>query len=133
MFIVFFIIGSYFTQTEATRDQMIHTSVFLVNFILYSTMILLAIFNQTDKKVMPFDHTNTTLNTIKYHCYYLISTITSFYLLLAFPTYKPGDNTTQIITYILIIFYFLMSQFFIYTKFIHYKRYRLYKDRQNGK
>lgn len=133
MFIVFFIIGSYFTTTEDATTQMIHTIIFMVNFFLYGTMIILSLFNQTEKKVMPFEETNTTLNTIKYRLYYLTTTITSFYLFLSYPFYKPEDTTTSLITYILIVFYFLMTQFFTYTKFIHYKRYRLYKDRQTGK
>lgn len=133
MFIVFFIIGTYFTQTDDTATRTSHTVIFMINFFLYSTMIVFSLFKQTEKKVMPFDTTNTTLNTIKYRLYYLITTITSFYLFLAYPTYKPADTTTQLITYILIVFYFLMTHFFIYTKFIHYKQYRLYKDRQNGK
>ncbi len=133
MFISLFIIGTYFTHTEDATTRMTLSILFMVNFFLYGTMIILSLFNQTDKKIMLFDETNNTLNTVKYKLFHITATITSFYFLLAYPHYKPVDNTTQIITYILIIFYFLMSQFLIYTKFVHYKRYRLYKDRQTGK
>ncbi|TVP93859.1 MAG: XRE family transcriptional regulator [Acholeplasmatales bacterium] len=130
LLIMFMITGFAVSSLDDQGVMMVSVTLFLANFIVFLSLMVMVLLKYTMQKRLLYDQTNRLTNRLKYRLHFIVATGSSAFHFFIYPDVRDAlsNALASILVYALLVLYAMITMHHAFEKHDFFRRYTITKN-----